>query len=617
MNYIPIKKIEVIKEKEEVWDITFINKNNFFINEPNFIANNIVVHNCHAGGIALSPISFSEICPLHITSNRLADKEESAETRGRNRKGEGKKDKKKSPQLATQFSMKDVESLGLIKFDVLGLSTLTAVDWCIKDLRQQGYKIPNMDSFPLDDPDTLSLLNSGNTIGCFQLENPGMQKALKDIHIDSFDDLVAVVAMYRPGPKQFIPLYAERKRNKSKINYIHPVVEKHTSDTYGVICFQEQCMQIFVELADLTNFEGYQFIKGSAKKDPKLFMSMKDIFIKGATKIAGKEIANNVFKQMQPFAGYAFNRTLYFSESIPTSKGKFTIEELFHINESKGQLPKVYSPSGKFLDIVNVYDHGIVPMYKVIFSDGSVHRCTIHHKFDSTSGVLPLYEIIKQNADIKINYGIRNGNKRNFYRSKVQISKLEYIGLCQGYDLEVMSSDHLYCLSSGIINSNSHSASYGLFSYITAWLKAHFPIQFMCNRVSIEAIQKRFDDIIMYERDCKRMGIEILPADINKSKIRYTVEGESSIRRSLLVMDVGIKAAQTIVDNQPYVGKDLLYSFSRKVGSAVNKRVMTGMYKAGMWDFMNMELDEILHSFETIRSDRKKNMGKQHGNMFE
>lgn len=129
------------------------------------------------------------------------------------------------------------------------------------------------------------------------------------IGIDSFDDLVVAVAMYRPGPKDYIPEFAARKRGNTRTTYAHPIIERYTKETYAIIVYQEQAMQIFVHLAGLTNSEGYAFIKGSAKKDPKLFQSMKQRFIDGASRKANPKIALEVWEQMEPFQGYAFNKS--------------------------------------------------------------------------------------------------------------------------------------------------------------------------------------------------------------------------------------------------------------------------------------------------------------------
>lgn len=254
----------------------------------------ISAYGCHAAGVVLSPIPLEQICPLHITQDIIST---------------DPSDESGEKTIATQFTMSDVESLGLIKFDILGLSTKTAITWAVNSIKDNHDKEIDLAHLPLTDSSTLELLKSGETNGCFQLENNGMQKTLREIGIDSFNDLVIAVAMYRPGPLQYISQYARSKRNPKSVSYIHPIVKKHTEKTFGIIGYQEQAMNIFVELAGLTPSEGYIFIKGAAKKKPELFQSMKDRFIEGATRIANRKVAEAVWKQMEPFQGYAFNKS--------------------------------------------------------------------------------------------------------------------------------------------------------------------------------------------------------------------------------------------------------------------------------------------------------------------
>lgn len=277
------------------------------------IEGSISAQGVHAAGLCVSPVPICTIAPLHTTRDMGGDG------------GSGEK------VIATQFSMKDIELLGLIKFDILGLSTKTAVSLAVKLIKQNSGHEVDTTNLPLDDRKTLDLLSSGHTDLIFQLENYGMKQTLRQIGISSFDDLVAAIALYRPGPKDFIPEFARRKKNPSTIKYLHPIIKKHTEKTYGIIVYQESVMQIYVEMANLSPTEGYGFIKGSAKKDPKLFNSMKARFIEGATKNVGSAIANKVWDFFQPFIGYGFNAAHAYSygyESYKTAylKANYPIE---------------------------------------------------------------------------------------------------------------------------------------------------------------------------------------------------------------------------------------------------------------------------------------------------
>jgi DNA polymerase-3 subunit alpha len=205
--------------------------------------------------------------------------------------------------------MDEVEALGLIKIDVLGLATKTAIAMCVKMVKERYGIDIHVGKIPLDDPGTLALINSGRTDGCFQLENPGMKNALKEIGIDSFDDLVLTIAMYRPGPKQYIPEIGRRKKGQSPIVTLHPEIGRITAKTYGIMVYQEQIMQVFMALADMSPVDGYKFLKGCAKKKESLIMAYKDKFLSAATKNTTSDIAGRVWNDLEKFAGYSFNKS--------------------------------------------------------------------------------------------------------------------------------------------------------------------------------------------------------------------------------------------------------------------------------------------------------------------
>lgn len=856
----------------------------------------------HAAGLLVSPEPLKYIAPLHVTRGIIDDSGPPIE-------GQGPEEKKAT--VATQFSMSEVESLGLIKFDILGLSTKTAINLACKLIKENHGVEIDLANLPLKDRATLKLLTSGETDGCFQLENYGMKQTLRTIEIDSFDDLVVAIAMYRPGPKDYIQEFARRKRNPGMVRYVHPIVERYTKNTYGIISYQEQAMQIFVDLAGLTPSEGYVFIKGAAKKKPELFQSMKQKFIDGASRKANKEVAESVWGQMEPFQGYAFNKSLQSSEKIITSEKDISIQELYNRKQRGEALPSVYDRNGNPIEIVDVYDHGVIPCWKVMFSDGGEHKCTLDHKFSTSFGALPLRKIINDGLAIHKNVGVLNANKKRlglclrgsysqspefcdshtrlrtisdeqkeirvprmpaeihsprlacsqkrvpemegceiptllgieqediqkileesqvqsrvvaelpredvhfginldiierhgqgspfcfdeeikqnaqsfistkpsrdgnkdfrktrnstakigkagvlakkspgrilrkvlqaneakrmafksrnvsqadfvpagfqvqpndlfiklyysfsptpdrFFESgeksfsgirrrpslqkrlakglassgkkrrrarqcndqqriscdshflrhlvislgtiqsaaipgivddccllskqrscqedweEVQVVSIEYVGLQQCYDLEVDSPDHLYCLSSGIVNSNSHACSYAYESWKTAYLKAHFPLEFMAARLTVEGQRRNFDDVKKYENDAARLGIKILSPDLNRSKLHYAIVGENQLMQPLIIKGIGDKAAEEIIANQPYKGSDLVESFSQKVGKAVNSKVVEALCDAKM--FGNIRKSKVVEAFETIKRDKNKTKGKQTGDIF-
>lgn len=870
------------------------------------LQNTISGFGSHPAGILLSPVPLSTLAPLHITTNNKSKDEEDDESK---------------KVIVTQFPMEDVECMGLIKFDILALSTKTAISRACELITEERGKKINWDNVPLDDRQTLDLLNSGYTDGCFQLEEYGMKACLRQINIDSFDDLAVAIAMFRPGPLDYIPEFAGRKKGNVPVSYPHPKLKSITESTYGIICFQEQVMQAFMDLADLTASDGFRFMKGCAKKKPAIIASYKEKFFRGC-KNQGieKNVVEKIWYDLEKFAGYSFNLSLLFSEKIVTSKKEYSIQELYNMKQRKEELPQVFSPSGEKIDIIDVYDHGVLPTYEVVLENGVKVSCTLNHKFLTPNGVLPLYLILEKNLSIiqnvevshEQNVGVqglskcfsnkatdavsseslskvsgeqvqpqssflsrlprkiqwekkyceaqkrmrfverskeatlqrakqnkwsksvgknfsgspktggvetknrtvcqslyyeksqrekkeicfdgevvenpqstlattcepkgyrnikasRNNKKKNrsfktvekrksrkifrtvhtpddatnclaiqarkiplpslarswvetlsncakrnvffiiskatnrFYgsekknsrgirrgisllskkskitfrricpnsskrfrnrpsydrtglfnssyilrhlafprgqvqicsffkiaqidslfqrekcnqndRKSLRITGVKFLGHLQCYDLEVASDDHLYCLASGLVNSNSHAVSYAYESYKTAYLKAHYPTEFIAARMSVESLRRKFEKVEKYEQDAiKHFGITILPASLNDSKLEWTIVGEKTLRRPFLCKGLGVKAAEDIVRHQPYKGSDILLSFASKTGKSVTTASIEAMKDLGLWDKISKK--RLVEGFDQIRKDKKKMRGRPTKDMF-
>lgn len=213
-------------------------------------------------------------------------------------------------KLATQFDNDVAESAGLLKMDFLGLSTLTIIDDAIELIeKRHGFKI-NVDDIPLDDIKTYELFKRGETIGIFQYESVGMQKYLKDLKPDKFDDLIAMNALYRPGPIAYIPNFINRKNGQEAITYDLPAMEKILEATYGITVYQEQVMLLSQYLADFTKGEADKLRKAMGKKNRKDLDELKPKFIKGCEKNGhDSKQAEKVWKDWEAFAEYAFNKS--------------------------------------------------------------------------------------------------------------------------------------------------------------------------------------------------------------------------------------------------------------------------------------------------------------------
>ena len=215
----------------------------------------------------------------------------------------------KSLMPVTQYNMKWVEPAGLVKFDFLGLKTLTVLDRAVKLVRRRGIEI-DLSNLPLDDPNTYEMLARGETVGVFQVESAGMRRALVDMRPDRFEDLIVLVALYRPGPMANIPTYCARKLGHERTDYLHPKLEPILRATYGIITYQEQVQQIARDLAGYSLGRADILRRAMGKKDRKEMASQRDSFVSGATERGiGRADAEVIFDTCAKFAEYGFNKS--------------------------------------------------------------------------------------------------------------------------------------------------------------------------------------------------------------------------------------------------------------------------------------------------------------------
>lgn len=254
------------------------------------------VYGVHAAGIVISDVPLDRIAPLRQTKIFK-----------RNDDGE------QSVVYATQYAYEDLETLGLIKFDILALSTLSVVARCVKMIKERYGIIIDVHSLELNDERTFDLYRSGDLVGVFQCEEDGMMNTMTKMGVDSFDDIMAGVALYRPGPLASIPQYCDRKHGREPVTYysdeIEPYVKPYLERTYGVLTYQEQVMQIFNSLAGFSISDGYVIIKAVGKKDPVLLKKYQIQFVAGCVKNGIDEQVSTDYwnKYITPFASYGFN----------------------------------------------------------------------------------------------------------------------------------------------------------------------------------------------------------------------------------------------------------------------------------------------------------------------
>ncbi|MCR5232098.1 MAG: DNA polymerase III subunit alpha, partial [Acholeplasmatales bacterium] len=234
----------------------------------------------HAAGIILSNDSLDNIVPLGEGINGL---------------------------LQSEFEASDLEAIGLLKMDFLGISNLTMISGMIKDI--PGFSIEKLRNIPLDDPKVYKMLRDGDTLGIFQMEKAGFRKALRELKPTTFNDVIAILALYRPGPMDNIPTYIERKEGKS-FTYLHKDLEPILKETYGVIVYQEQIMQIAKVFAGYSLGEADLLRRAVSKKDASKLDSMREDFILRSVRLGySRDIANQIYDLIYKFANYGFNKS--------------------------------------------------------------------------------------------------------------------------------------------------------------------------------------------------------------------------------------------------------------------------------------------------------------------
>jgi DNA polymerase-3 subunit alpha len=361
----------------------------------------------------------------------------------------------KDDSIVTQFTMKDIEKVGLAKFDFLGLKTLTVIKNTLQFIREgRGVEI-DLDNLSLDDPKTYNLLSKADTDGVFQLESSGMKDTLSRMKPACIEDLIALISLFRPGPMNNIADFINRKHGKTKISYEVPALEPILKETCGVIVYQEQVMQIASVIGNYTMSEADILRKVMSKKKFAEMEKEKPKFLAGAKKNKIPEmVATKIWEQMETFAEYGFNK--------------------------------------------------------------------------------------------------------------------------------------------------SHSTAYAMISYQTAYLKAHYPVEFMAAVLTSEKDNR--DKIIQHINSCKDAGIDVLPPDINESFRDFSASGESIRFGMAAVKHVGVGAIEAIIEARARGGrfKDFVDFCSRVDMKRVNKRMIESLIKCGAFDALGHTRRSLMSSYDSI-----------------
>ncbi|MDE1174084.1 MAG: DNA polymerase III subunit alpha [Parvibaculaceae bacterium] len=360
----------------------------------------------------------------------------------------------RSEMPVTQFNMKWVEPAGLVKFDFLGLKTLTVLDQAVKLIARRGISVDLLD-LPLQDEETFAMLGRGETVGVFQLESSGMRDVLRRLNADRFEDIIALVALYRPGPMDNIPSYIARKHGTEQPDYLHPMLEAVLKETYGVIIYQEQVMQIAQILSGYSLGEADLLRRAMGKKIKAEMEAQKERFVTGAVaKGVDKAQAAQIFELVDKFAGYGFNK--------------------------------------------------------------------------------------------------------------------------------------------------SHAAAYALVAYQTAFLKAHYPVEFLAASMSLDL--GNTDKLNIFKQDAHRIGVKILPPSVNISEAVFTVVNGDIPYALAAIKNVGRQAMDHLVEVREADGpfRDV-GDFARRIHPRfVNKRALENLIKAGALDCLHTNRAALIRSVDRI-----------------
>ncbi len=346
----------------------------------------------HAAGIIMSKYDIDEIIPLY--KNQL-------------------------DIYVTGYSMNYLEMLGLLKMDFLGISNLTLIDNVIKMINQNEKINVTFNNIPLDDKKTLKLFSDGNTDGIFQFESPGMKKFIQRLKMDSFDDVVAAISLYRPGPMDNIDSYIKRKHGKEKINYIDKSLEDILKSTYGIIIYQEQIIKIAVKMANYTMGEADILRRAMSKKKEEILLREKERFVQNSVNNGyDKDVAINVYEMILKFANYGFNKSHAVAYSVIAYKMAFLktyFYKYFMTNLLTNVINNEHKTSNYILELRKNGEKILVPDINISSDEYIVHNKNI---------ICPLSII--RNVGINITNEILKERNRENFTSFIDFMKRTY-----------------------------------------------------------------------------------------------------------------------------------------------------------------------------------------------
>ncbi|HEX6209517.1 MAG TPA: DNA polymerase III subunit alpha, partial [Methylomirabilota bacterium] len=531
----------------------------------------------------------------------------------------------KRPELITGFAMGPIEKLGLLKMDFLGLRTLTVLANTVQLIRESRDVQLDLDTLPLDDPNAYALLSEARTFGVFQLESSGMREALRGLKPERLEDVIAMVSLYRPGPMELIPDFIARKHGRARIAYEHPAMETYTRETYGIMVYQEQIMQIASEMAGFTMGEADTLRRAMGKKDRDLMAKQREKFLAGCKdRGTAAAKAERVWELMEKFAGYGFNKCLTADTWIEMADG--SRKPITAIRDGDLVLTKDGPQRAR-----GVRPSGIRSVGRLRLANGMAVRCTGDHPIFTQRGWVGAQDLADTDAvavlDTVAAADLRVAARRAAASRQAPTPLLAEAplmwsarvsftpdGVEPTYDFEVPGAASF--IANGIAVHNSHAAAYALVAYQTAYFKANYPVEFMAALLTSEMGDT--DKIVKYIDECRAMGLDVQPPDVNVSQVRFSVAGDTIRFGLAAIKNVGEAAMESILRTRAEAGPfETLNDFCGRVDlRLVNRRVIESLIKAGAFDSLGLprahllaQCDLALEAGQRLQRDRAEGQG--------
>lgn len=507
----------------------------------------------------------------------------------------------KDGETVTQIEMHAaMDDLGLVKMDFLGLKTLDVIDDALHsaNLTWQDVDIDHLD---LDDPLIYrQVYQPGNTVGVFQMESYEARRMCIDSKADDVENIVVVNAANRPGTKDSFPDYCKNKLFPEQEVPIHPDLSKMFKASHGILLYQEQALQVF-RYAGFPEENVDNARRCIGKKDLDKMKSLeidlrKGLKAKGWTDAQCDAIWELLLKQ----ASYSFNRCVAGDTYIYRGNSRHcqpTVAEMYQIKHDKEYAIKAghrtlhdrYNGKGGYgtaysmyedgrvrkNQIVDIYFSGRREVYEITTMSGKTIQCTPNHKFPTPSGITKLCEMkLGDELYIMSKYGKQKTDK-SYSVSVDRIVSIKSAGFKDTYDVEMEDPAHNFVVSSGIITSNSHAVAYGLLSYLTAYLKVHYPTEFLASCLSNDS--DNVSKIGVFINEAKRLGIKVLPPHVNRSERNFTpiAERKEILFGLLAIKGLGESAVNQIIEQRPYAG------FNDFLSKVSGKATIVSLIKAG------------------------------------